>query len=132
MVVDTSAVAAIFFGEADAEVYLDAIASASSVSMSAATLVEASIVSTRDLGTSAISDLNLMVSQNGIRIVPVDETTAQVAVSAWTRFGRGNHPAKLNYGDCFSYALAVTLGEPLLFKGEDFPQTDVRSALSPS
>lgn len=132
MVVDTSAIAAIFFGEDDAEVYLDAIASAQSVSMSAATLVEASIVATRDLGKSAINDLNLMLSQNGVRIVPVDETTAKTAVAAWTRFGRGNHPAKLNYGDCFSYALAVTLGEPLLFKGEDFPQTDVRSALAPN
>lgn len=129
MVIDTSALAAIFFGEADAEMFLDAIASAQSAFMSAATLVEASIVSTRDLGPDGISDLNMMAAQNGIRIVPVDETTAQLAVAAWTRFGRGNHPAKLNYGDCFSYALAVKLGESLLFKGEDFSQTDVRSAL---
>lgn len=129
MVIDTSALAAIFFGEADAEMFLDAIASAQSAFMSAATLVEASIVSTRDLGPDGISDLNMMAAQNGIRIVPVDETTAQLAVAAWTRFGSGNHPAKLNYGDCFSYALAVKLGESLLFKGEDFSQTDVRSAL---
>lgn len=129
MVIDTSALAAIFFGEPDAEIYLDAIVSAQSASMSAATLVEASIVSTQDLGPAGIDDLNMLVAQNGIRIVPVDEATAQLAVAAWTRFGRTNHPAKLNYGDCFSYALAVKLGQPLLFKGSDFSQTDIRSAL---
>jgi ribonuclease VapC len=97
--------------------------------MSAATLVEVSIAAISRRGDRGREQLSQIIAQNGIRIIPVDEELARLAVDAWARFGRGQHPVRLNYGDCFAYALAQKLGEPLLFKGGDFAQTDVRSAL---
>jgi ribonuclease VapC len=77
-------------------------------------------------GTEGLCDLDLLVERAGIELVPVDLEQARAARAAWSRYGKGRHPAGLNYGDCFSYALARVLEEPMLFKGEDFSRTDVR------
>lgn len=82
------------------------------------------VVETR-LGDRAGRELDLFVHEAGIDIVPVDREQAKIARRAWRRFGKGQHPARLNLGDCFAYALAKTTGEPLLFKGADFAKTDV-------
>jgi ribonuclease VapC len=93
--------------------------------MSVATLVELSIVLESRFGAEGLRDLDLFVVRAGIELVPVDLEQAHEARRAFSRFGRGRHPAGLNYGDCFAYALARVRGEPLLFKGEDFARTDV-------
>ena len=79
-------------------------------------------------GAVAADSLDALLAQAGIEAVPVTVEQMEAARQAWRRFGRGNHPAALNFGDCFAYALARVTGEPLLFKGEDFPQTDIRAA----
>jgi ribonuclease VapC len=76
-------------------------------------------------GAEGLRDLDLFIERAGIALVPVDSEQAHVARRAFSRFGKGRHPAGLNYGDCFSYALASVLGEPLLYKGDDFRQTDI-------
>ncbi len=126
MVVDTSALVAIVFGEPDAERLSQLIVAAGApILVSAATLVEAGIVVEARQGPDASRDLDVLLQLTGSQVVPVDEPLARAAVSAWRRFGKGRHPAGLNYGDCFSYALAATTGEPLLCTGIDFAQTDV-------
>ena len=97
--------------------------------MSAATHVEASIVVTARQGSEADDDLTKLLSLLEIDVTPVDRDQARAAIAAWRRFGKGHHPAALNFGDCFSYALAKTSGTALLFKGDEFMQTDVASAL---
>ena len=79
-------------------------------------------------GAVAADDLDALMEQAGIEPVPVTVEQMEAARQAWRRFGRGNHPAGLNFGDCFAYALASVTGEPLLFKGGDFPQTDIPAA----
>ncbi len=123
---DTSALAAVVFGESDAAQFTAAmLANAGDCLISAATWVEASIVVEVKQGPAAAQDLRLLVDQIGAEVVPVDAETASVAVAAWQRFGKGRHPAGLNFGDCFSYALAKVAGAALLFKGNDFAQTDI-------
>ena len=100
--------------------------------MSTATFVEVSIVIESRYGAEGLGDLDLFVDQAGIELVALDVDQAKVARRAFSRFGKGRHPAGLNYGDCFAYALAMLLGEPLLFKGEDFPQTDVKPLIPQS
>ena len=129
MVIDSSARLAIVLDEEDRILFRDALAEATMPVMSAATFVEVGIAALNRDGEEARASIDMIVAQNGIRILPVDEEIARLALHAWDRFGRGRHPAKLNYGDCFSYALAVKLGKPLLFKGEGFALTDVRSVL---
>ena len=125
MVIDTSALLAILQDEPERRAFNEAIEGAGSRLMSTATFVEVSIVVESRYGAEGLHDLDLFVDQAGIELVAVDAEQAKVARRAFSRFGKGRHPAGLNYGDCFAYALAVALGEPLLFKGEDFPQTDV-------
>ncbi len=96
--------------------------------MSVANVLEASIVAERRGGESAARDLDLLLERAEIELIAVTEKHLEAARLAWRRFGKGNHPAALNFGDCFAYALARTSGEPLLFKGEDFAQTDIESA----
>ena len=96
--------------------------------MSVATLLEATMVVESRGGTAAGHELDALLEQAGIELVPVTHEQAQTARYAWRRFGKGNHHAALNFGDCFAYALAKTTGEPLLFKGEDFTRTDVEAA----
>ena len=128
MIVDSSAVVAILNREPEAERYEEAIATAIQPRISVASLLEASIVVEARGGVAAGDQLDLLVQRFGIALEPV--TTEQLAAArrAWRRFGRGNHPAALNFGDCFAYALAETTGEPLLYKGEDFARTDVKAA----
>jgi ribonuclease VapC len=124
---DTSALVAVVFGEPEAERLLD-VMQAESVLVSAVSLVEAAIVVEARQGPDAARDLDLLVEGAVDRLVPVDDTQARAAVSAWQRFGKGRHPAALNFGDCFSYAVASLEGVPLLFTGTDFTQTDVPAA----
>jgi ribonuclease VapC len=130
LIVDTSALIAILRGEPDAARYVEALASASSVRMSAANYVEAAIVvdANRDPVLSRRLDDLLVAAE--VSVEPVTKDHADIARAAYRDFGKGSgHPAGLNFGDCFSYALARASGRPLLFKGEDFSRTDVESAL---
>jgi ribonuclease VapC len=126
---DTSALAAVVFGESDADqIARVMLANVGDCLLSSVTLVEASIVTEARQGPAAAQDLRILLEQLGAEVVPVDADVASVAVSAWRRFGKGRHPAALNLGDCFSYALATTSGAALLYKGDDFTQTDVTRA----
>lgn len=125
MVIDTSAITAILFDEPERSSFTAAIAAASRRLISAATLVECGIVVEARRGEIAGRELDLLLHRADIAVIPLDAQQAELARSAWRRFGRGNHPAGLNLGDCFTYALAKASGEPLLFKGDDFAQTDV-------
>ncbi|MCW2240412.1 type II toxin-antitoxin system VapC family toxin [Azospirillum canadense] len=127
MVVDTSAIMAILLGEPDAARYARAIGAADVRLISAATVLECSIVAIARFGNDAT--LAAWMADHAFEVVAVDATQVGLARDAFLRFGKGRHPAGLNYGDCFSYALAKTTNEPLLFKGNDFPLTDLTSAL---
>jgi ribonuclease VapC len=130
VVLDTSAVAAVILGEPDAEAFAAImLRHAGELSMSAATWVELGIVIEARQGQPAFDDLTALLTSLTVTIEPLDADQATAAVAAWRRFGKGRHPAGLNLGDCFSYALARTLGAPLLFKGRDFAQTDIAGAL---
>ncbi|GAB96585.1 hypothetical protein KILIM_042_00290 [Kineosphaera limosa NBRC 100340] len=130
VVLDTSAVAAVVFGEPDAEVLLSVMTrSAGELSISAATQVELGIVVEARQGPDASEDLRALLTELRVEAVPVDADQTHAAIAAWRRFGKGRHVAGLNLGDCFSYALAKVEGAPLLFKGGDFTQTDIASAL---
>ena len=128
MIVDTSAVLAILFHEPDAERFASVITTASSRRMSAATLLETTIVLESRSGAAAGYELDSFLQEAEIELEPVTPDQAQAARRAWRRFGKGNHPAGLNFGDCFAYALAEATREPLLFKGGDFDLTDVEVA----
>jgi ribonuclease VapC len=105
------------------------LANAGDLQMSAGTAVEVGTVVEARQGSAATKDLGILVDRLGITTVPVDPVQAEAAIAAWRRFGKGRHPAGLNLGDCFSYALAKLTAAPLLFKGRDFAQTDIPSAL---
>ena len=128
MVVDTSALIAYLNAEPEAERIEVALVSARRLFLSAATLVEAGIVAERQNEESGGRDLDLLIHRLRVEVVPVTEEQAELARGAYRRFGKGKHPAALNFGDCFSYALARSLGEPLLFVGADFSKTDVQTA----
>jgi len=125
MVIDTSALAAIFFHEPERDAFRDAIVAASSRLISAATLLEAGMVIEGRRGGGAGREFDLFIVRTLIKIVPIDAELADLARSAWRKYGKGRHPAGLNFSDCFSYALAKSSGEPLLAKGGDFARTDV-------
>jgi ribonuclease VapC len=129
MVIDTSAVAAVLFNEADAEIYEVAMASADSACMSAATVLECSLVIESRYGPVGAGKLDTLFVEQEIEIVPFDREQLAFARAAFRRFGRGRHSAGLNFGDCFAYALAKARALPLLFKGNDFAQTDIESAI---
>jgi ribonuclease VapC len=124
MVIDTSSLAAIFFHEPERDAFRDAIVTASSRLISAATVLEAGMVIEGRRGGGAGREFDLFVVRAQIQIVPIDAELADLARSAWRKYGKGRHPAGLNFGDCFSYALAKASGEPLLAKGTDFAKTD--------
>ena len=128
MIVDTSAVLAVLFGEPDAERYERAIAEASHCRMSVASFLETAIVLESRAGVAAQHELDVFMERAPIELEPVTASHAQTARRAWRRFGKGNHPAGLNFGDCFAYALAEATREPLLFKGSDFTLTDIEAA----
>jgi len=129
MILDTSALVAIFFGESDADRYLQAIRDADHCRISAASFVELSIVIDAQIDAEAGRQCDAFFRRAEIVIEPVTVEQAHVARQAFLDFGKGRHPAKLNFGDCFAYALAKVTGETLLFKGEDFSQTDVEPAV---
>jgi ribonuclease VapC len=128
MIIDTSAIIAVLFNEDDAKLYAHLIARSDIRRMSAATFVETAIVVETQTKTSGSRQLDAFLRQADIAIEPVTEEHAHIARQAFVDFGKGRHPAGLNYGDCFSYALAKATGEPLLFKGKDFSKTDLVAA----
>lgn len=129
MVVDTSAVVAIFRDEPEGELFSDLIREADESHISTASVAEALIVLDNRNRSDNSELLRHMLFELGLVIEVVTLTEAWIAGEAYRRFGKGKHPAQLNYGDCFSYALAKSLDLPLLFKGNDFSQTDIRAVL---
>ncbi len=125
MVIDTSALVAVLFGEVERRAMIGAIEAAESRVLSTAGFVETSIVIGARSGEDGLRDLDLFLGRGGVELVPVDDEQAQAARRAFMSYGKGRHPAALNFGDCVSYALAKTSGRPLLYKGGDFAQTDV-------
>ncbi|MDT8449193.1 MAG: type II toxin-antitoxin system VapC family toxin [Wenzhouxiangellaceae bacterium] len=128
MIVDTSAVIAILAGEPDAERYARLIEQDPTPRIGTPTLLEASIVLTRWFGEAAEAALDAFVRESGAEVVPFDLPQLRAAQEAYRRYGKGRHPAGLNFGDCMSYALAKVCDEALLFKGEDFAGTDIGAA----
>ena len=128
MIIDSSAIASILFMEADSGHFSAKIADNWPRRMSVASLLESTMVVEGRAGPSSSYDIDDLLEEYEIELVPVSVEQAQAARVAWRRFGKGNHPAGLNFGDCFSYALAKTTDEPLLFKGDDFAQTDLEPA----
>ncbi len=125
MVVDASALLAILLDEPERRRFDELIESDSRRLLSAATLVEAGIALERRLGEAAGRELDLFLHRARFEIVPVDSDQAEIARAAYRKYGMGRHAAGLNFGDCFSYALAKATGEPLLCKGADVARTDV-------
>lgn len=125
MVIDTSAVVAILEHEPERASFLQALEAADSRRMSIASFVEVSIIADRRRGPAGVSALDDFISMAAIELISIDVEQGRFARAAYTRFGKGRHRAGLNYGDCFAYALAKALGEPLLCKGDDFARTDV-------
>ena len=131
MIVDTSALIAILRDERDAMAYATAIANAAIRRISAATYVETAAVIDASRDPIASRRFDDLFREAGFAIEPVTEAQARIAREAYRDFGRGSgHPARLNFGDCFAYALAKAMNEPLLFKGDDFTSTDITSALA--
>jgi ribonuclease VapC len=129
MILDTSALITLIEGEPEADMFLDLIARSPQVNISAATYLEASIVIDSRNNPVLSRSLDTLLDDLAVTIEPVTGEQAVVARQAYRDFGKGRqHPAQLNFGDCFSYALASTTGQPLLFKGKDFSHTDVRFA----
>ncbi|HEY7830256.1 MAG TPA: type II toxin-antitoxin system VapC family toxin [Solirubrobacteraceae bacterium] len=128
MVLDSSAVLAILFDEAERPAFTARIERDPRRLISAANLLEAALVVEARRGEPAGRELDLLLHRAEVQVISVDAEQVEVARSAWRRFGKGRHPAALNFGDCFAYALAAVTSEPLLFKGADFGHTDVASA----
>ena len=130
MVVDSSAVLAILLGEPEAERFAATIAGAAQPQIGMVSVLETTAVALGRLRMNLEQVLRFL-GEAGIALSPVDERQLRIAGEALERYGRGRHSAGLNFGDCFSYALAKSLGEPLLFKGQDFSQTDILPAMAP-
>ncbi len=129
MVVDTSALLAILFDEPERRTFAEALEAAPVRALSVVSFVEASLVTEVRVGAAGVRLLDELLETAGIELVAVDAAQARAARAAFARYGKGRHEAALNFGDCFSYALARTSDEPLLFKGDDFARTDVVPAL---
>ena len=125
MVLDTSAILAILQDEPERRKFNEAIEAAETRSLSTASFVECSMILESRYGADGVRDLDLFIAKAQVSLVPVDEEQADLARRAFRKYAKGRHPAGLNFGDCFSYALARALEEPLLFKGNDFAQTDI-------
>ena len=130
MIVDTSAIVAMLQLEPEATKMLRLLSKRTDAKMSAANYLECGIVVDRDKDAKASADLDALIGRLRIAIEPVTVDHARIARQAYRDFGKGSgHPAQLNYGDCFAYALAIERGEPLLFKGNDFAHTGIARAL---
>ena len=130
MIVDSSAILAILFREPGFEVFDSAMAKAPNCSISAANFVEVSVVIEPRGGDRGIREWDAFIRETRLVIKPVTEQQAYIARQAYSLYGKGRHSAGLNFGDCFSYALAKAVDEPLLFKGDDFRKTDITPAIS--
>lgn len=128
MIVDTSALISILFDEDEAEHFDEAIARAPRCQLSTVNYLETVMVLEGRRGLLAGHQLDAYLEEASIALAPVTVEQAHIARAAWRRFGKGNHPAGLNFGDCFAYALAESTGEPLLFKGGDFALTEIEAA----
>ena len=128
MVIDTSAIVAILFDEPERTGLVRRLGADDVRLISAATLVECALVVEARKGERGRTELDLLFHESDIQCVPFDEEQADLARVAWRRYGKGRHPAGLNLGDCFSYALSKATSQPLLFKGNDFAQTDLSIA----
>lgn len=126
IVVETSALVALILGEPEGATFAARLAEDPERLVSAVSVVEAGMVTESRVGPGAGAQLDALIST--MEVVPVDPIQVRTALAAWRRFGKGHHPAGLNLGDCFSYALARTSGAPLLFKGGDFSATDITIA----
>ena len=124
MVIDTSALLAIFLGEPERKQFLELILQSGKRLISAASVLETGIVLESKRGESAGREFDLFVVRTSLEVVSVDAEQIEIARSAWRAFGKGRHPAALNFGDCFTYAVARAYGEPILAKGRDFSLTD--------
>jgi ribonuclease VapC len=129
IVIDTSAIVAILRDEPERRSFTEAIEEADQCLMSTVSFVEASMVMEARNGYDGLRDLDLFLLKAGIALESADMEQAKLARGAFIRFGKGRHEANLNFGDCFSYALAKVMGVPLLFKGNDFIRTDIESAI---
>jgi ribonuclease VapC len=129
MVVDSLALLAVFFGEPGAQELEARLLAEPQPRISAGSLLEAAIVVEARKGQSGGKELDLFLQRLNVVTEVVDAEQVVTARAGFRKYGKGRHEAGLNYGDCFAYALAVTLDEPLLFKGSDFARTDVRNAL---
>jgi ribonuclease VapC len=130
MIVDSSALMAIIMREEEYESFVDALVNDDDLTISASTLLEARIVTQRSGLQGAEDQLMALVEDHAIQIIPFSPSQQQIAADAHRKYGRGSgHLAKLNFGDCFAYALAKERNEPLLYKGKDFAQTDIASGL---
>ncbi len=127
MVIDTSALVAILFGESEASIFSKAIADDTRKLISAFNALETGIVVEAKKGEAGGREFDLLLHRAQIEIVAVNADQVEIAMAAWRKYGKGNHPAGLNIGDCCAYALARYSGEPLLFKGNDFSQTDIQA-----
>ena len=129
MVVDSSALMAILQREPEEREFRNAIKLAPSRLLSAATRVETGLVALGRRGEAGLEQMEALLGSLKLETVSLSADHARLAIDAFRRFGKGRHPAGLNLGDCFSYALAQATGEPLLFKGDDFSQTDIKRAV---
>jgi ribonuclease VapC len=129
IVIDTSALVAILEGEPDAGRLARLIYESEDALLAAGTYVECCIVRGGRAGWAAVSEVDGLIQRFGVRIAELTVANARIVREAYLRFGKGIHPAGLNFGDCFAYALAKELDRPLLFKGDDFARTDIRPAI---
>ncbi|HET9097960.1 MAG TPA: type II toxin-antitoxin system VapC family toxin [Candidatus Baltobacteraceae bacterium] len=128
MILDSSAVVALLLHEPESDAFLKLIQQADAIQIAAPTLLECEIVIGAMLGAEGVVRLDELMMALGAHVIPFAERELAIARLAYRTYGKGRHPASLNFGDCFSYAAAITQDEPLLFKGEDFAKTDVASA----
>jgi len=128
VIIDTSALVAIFYDEPEREEFVKRIYQADRCSLSVASFLELFMVVEKQLGADASRQVESFLRRSSIVLEPVTVEQAYLARQAFLDYGKGRHPAGLNFGDCFSYSLAKALDQPLLFKGEDFTRTDVKSA----
>ena len=129
MILDSSALIAVLFQEAQAPLMEEAMAEAATLAVAAPTLLETAVVAEGRFGLAMGNALDALMARLDAEVVSFTAAHAAVAREGWRRFGKGRHPAGLNLGDCFSYALAKSRDQPLLYKGDDFARTDVKAAL---
>ena len=127
MVIDSSVLIAILLAEPDAEYYANLLSDASDIYISAVSIVESSIVIESKKGEKGAEEYDRLLEAISPNVVAFDNQQAKLARIAWQNYGKGRHPAKLNFGDCCSYAIAKYLNQPLLFKGDDFSKTDIKT-----